>query len=640
MAGFYMSERFGAWQLGDDPDKGAVQFKIFFPDRNKAPDQYEARAGQPTYGNPQIASIRVVGDFMPALGLSPWDWANGPAMSKTSHARGTVWTYQTPVELPKGFYQYKYLVTFANGSSRKVPDPCTRYGGPAGQNSGVVVGGSSPASNVVPPVTGGRKHLRDLVVYELNIDDFTEQYRGSKAPLEAVRDRLDYLQNQLGVNAIEFLPWVTWSNPGYSWGYNPVQDFAVEFRYVADLDAPQEKLSLLAALITDCHQRGIHVIVDGVYNHVGGPGITADNMAFGFPYFWLYQNTQDCPYIGKFAGDFGAGLPDRDFHNGCVQEFIRDVCYYWMDKFGIDGFRLDAALYYYSAGDQRGLPQLVADIRSHAADPNFSITLEFLDMTAAGVTNQVGATSYWNNEFYGRTFDYLWNWGIDSRIVGALNTHVGLDADKVATTYLSNHDHSQVAWQAGARHNQGAMEWYRVQPYAIAQFTSPGCALLPNGEEFAEDYWVMENDEGSGRRVTPRRLRWDFQTDKIGAALGGLFKKLIKLRLTHAALRSDNFYPNNWQIWQTQPDPQGFGVDVAKGTLIYHRWGSASIGQGTEYFMIVLNFSPTDQTVDVPFPMNGQWQELLNEQTLTVDNYWIRGQVVESNWGKIFFRLA
>jgi hypothetical protein len=43
------------------------------------------------------------------------------------------------------------------------------------------------------------------------------------------------------------------------------------------------------------------------------------------------------------------------------------------------------------------------------------------------------------------------------------------------------------------------MEWYRVQPYAIAQLTSPGCPLIPNGEEFAEDYWVMEDDQGSGR---------------------------------------------------------------------------------------------------------------------------------------------
>jgi 1,4-alpha-glucan branching enzyme len=635
MPGFYMDERFGTWQVGDDPDQGAVQFKLFFPDRTKSPSQYEARPNQPNYGNPQITAIRVVGDFMTALGLTAWDWPNGPAMTQTPHPKGTVWTYQTPVELPQGFYQYKYLVTFADGTTRKVPDPCTRYGSSADQNSGFVIGGSRPADNIVPPVSGSRKPLRDLVVYELNIDDFTEQYRGLKAPVQAVQDRLDYLQ-QLGINAIEFLPWITWSNPGYSWGYNPVQDFAVEYRYVTDLDQPAEKLSLLKALITDCHQRGMHVILDGVYNHVGAASLNGD-VAFGFAYCWLYQTPDDCPYIGQFAGQF-SGLPDRDYHNGCVQEFVRDICGYWIDQFGIDGIRLDAALYYYSAGDTRGLPQLVADIRSLVADPNFSLIMEFLDISAAGVANQTGASSYWNNELYARTFDYLWQGAIDTRIVAALNTHVGLDADKVATTYLSNHDHSHVAWQAGARDNQGAMEWYRVQPYAIAHLTSPGCPLVPNGQEFAEDYWIMENDQGTGRRVTPRRLRWNFQTDPVGTALGGLFRKLIALRLAHPALRSDNFYPDNWQPWQTQPDPQGYGVDVAKGILIYHRWGSGPSGQGTEFFIIVLNFSPTNQIVDVPFPMNGNWQEMLNGQTATIANFWLRGQLVESNWGKVYFR--
>ena len=78
---------------------------------------------------------------------------------------------------------------------------------------------------------------------------------------------------------IELLPWTTWSNPGYSWGYNPVQDFAVESNYVAKLDAPAEKLSLLKALIADCHRRGIHVILDGVYNHVGAPSLNRDMRA-------------------------------------------------------------------------------------------------------------------------------------------------------------------------------------------------------------------------------------------------------------------------------------------------------------------------------------------------------------------------
>ena len=88
------------------------------------------------------------------------------------------------------------------------------------------------------------------------------------------------------------------------------------------------------------------------------------------------------------------------------------------------------------------------------------------------------------------------------------------------------------------------------------------------------------------------------------------------------------------------PDPQGYGVDVAKGTLIYHRWGNAASGQGTEFFIIVLNFSQTNQTVDVPFPNNGDWLEMLSDQTTTVTDFWIRGQVVESNWGKVYFRRS
>src|SRR5579871_5519177 len=144
MAGLYMDERFGAWQVGDDSEQGAVEFKLFFPDRNKDPSQYEANAARPTYGDPQITAISVVGDFMAELGLNAWDWSNGLAMTRTPHAKGWVWSYRTPTELPKNFYEYKYSVTFADGTTRKVPDPCARYGGRENQNSGFVIGGSRP----------------------------------------------------------------------------------------------------------------------------------------------------------------------------------------------------------------------------------------------------------------------------------------------------------------------------------------------------------------------------------------------------------------------------------------------------------------------------------------------------------------
>jgi hypothetical protein len=118
---------------------------------------------------------------------------------------------------------------------------------------------------------------------------------------------------------------------------------------------------------------------------------------------WLHEGPGDCPYIRKFGDDF-SGLPDRDYNNGCAQELVRDACCYWIGDFGIDGFRLDAAKHYHVADSTRGLPQLVGDICDFAADKNFSVTLEYLDITAADAVNKIGATSYWNNELYGRTF--------------------------------------------------------------------------------------------------------------------------------------------------------------------------------------------------------------------------------------------
>lgn len=53
----------------------------------------------------------------------------------------------------------------------------------------------------------------------------------------------------------------------------------------------------------------------------------------------LYMDPADSPYIGPFAR--GGFFEEFDYNNGCVQEFIRDVCIYWLDEFQVDGIRFD-----------------------------------------------------------------------------------------------------------------------------------------------------------------------------------------------------------------------------------------------------------------------------------------------------------
>lgn len=584
----YMEARCGAWQVGEDADQGKVEFRVLFP------------AGF----DPHVTAIQVVGDFQDQLGGANWSPSNGLALAIEAGGdpRGTFWSGVTGAALAAGFYEYKLRVTFDTGEVRLVTDPCARYSGLRNQNSGFVVGGSTAAENQVRPLAGGRRPLAELTVYELMIDDFTADYRGIRAPLEAVGDRLDDLR-AAGFNAILFMPWTAWASQSFDWGYAPRGFFAVESRYANDLERPAEKLSWLKGLISQCHDRGIHVVMDGVFNHV----------AQDFPYSRLYRDAGDSPFTDKpFGGSF-TGLLDLDFANACTGELIDDACRYWADVFGIDGIRFDNTVNYYVDHSLNGLPSILANIAGHVAskgESNFSLTLEHIDISAAAVVSSTDATSFWDNSLHEITFDGLWNGGMSTRLLNALNNRRFLPEGKVPTLYLSNHDHSHVTWQSGARTNRGAIgTWWRIQPYLIAMFTSTAVPLVPNGQEFGEEYFIPENDENTGRRVTPRPLRWKIRADKVGRALLALHSRLATMRQEHPALRSGLMYPDSWDESQTSLDPVGVGVDVDRQLAVFHRWAPA--GGGVENVVVVLNLSDSDQAVEVPFPFGGHWDDLL-----------------------------
>src|SRR5512134_4010446 len=106
--GFHVSEQLGAWQIAGDSRSGTVRFRLYFP------------AG----ADPQIRSIQVAGDFQRALGQASWDFAAGPALAEeAARPEGTFWSVTLGAALDAGYYQYKYLVTFEDGTTRKVSDP-------------------------------------------------------------------------------------------------------------------------------------------------------------------------------------------------------------------------------------------------------------------------------------------------------------------------------------------------------------------------------------------------------------------------------------------------------------------------------------------------------------------------------------
>jgi pullulanase len=630
-----MYQDFGAYEVGNSK---RVRFQLFIPDNTLDPSQYERGK------LPEIQHLHVIGDFQSKFGKKDWELDHQFALDKSQFTdpedgKTKGWLYElTTAPLPDGFFQYKFHVTYANGNTRTICDPCTRYGGFSHQNSGFVIGGpemkTDPLSNPKP--------LNELVLYELMIDDFTATIRGNKAPIAVVgeKENLDYLQ-KLGVNAIQFMPWTQWPGERYNWGYEPQGFFAVAYPYTLNPIDPTEKLFMLKRLISDCHKRRIHVIFDAVFDHVTDRG-----WHDGFGYRWLWEHPEDSPYMGQFAQScYGQ---DLDFSNGCVEEFIFDVCRYWIEEFEIDGIRFDftAGFYDHANHGDEGLPTLIKRLREWLGSKgktDFPLVLEHLwEYSSIDVTNKVKATSCWLDPFRSQTRQYLSNRHVRPGIMRFLDSARDYDIGRTPITYIQNHDHESLTLNAGSRD-----QWWRIQPYAIALLTVAGAPMIHNGQEYGEIYPMPEpftedpavpgeSQDPAKKRVVPRPLLWSQLNDEVGQALFHLYQRLIRIRLDHMGLMSQNFHPRYWDESQTMMDEHGFGINESRQLVTYHRWGNDAAGR-LEKFLIVLNFSDGPQTVEVSFPEDNGWVDLLSGWQPIVHNHRLRFEV-GSNWGHIFHK--
>ena len=608
-----MYERFGA-AVTDH----AVEFRLFFPDKTRDPSQYV------NGGLPKIEKIQVTGDFQSRLGQQDWDYLAAPSLTKNGHSKGWLYTYKVN-NLPDGFYQYKYFLTYENGTTRWCGDPCTKYVATRDENAGFVIGGNDVP---VTPLTN-RLPFSDLIIYELMIDDFTAEYRGAIAPIDAVKAKLDHLI-QLGINAVEFMPWTAWRGSEFSWGYDPFLFFVVENRYIEDPTGPLDRLYRLKTLINELHSRGIHVIMDGVFNHVSA-GLDPGQ---GFPYHWLYQNPSDSPFTGGFAD--GGYFEDLDFNNACTEEFILDVCKYWLDEYQLDGIRFDYVRGFYLKDNRsHGITKLVSDIKVHLAKTHrkrISLMLEHLPdnrYEAVAATNDIGATGCWYDRSFYDVPVFAASEHAETPIMRVMDTARDFEQDKGPVVYIENHDHSTVMNRVG-----GQMRWWKIQPAILALFTVPGAMLIHNGQEFGDDYALP--DQGSAR-VQSRPLRWHLLGGDIGKRVFELHRRCIELRQNHPGLRSANYYPRFYDEQNRHFNPEGYGVDVDKNVVIYHRWGQADDGQ-VERFIVALNFSGGEQYVDIPFSGNGVWFDKLNGGTVDVNEFRLWNHKIPSHWGKIFYK--
>jgi maltooligosyltrehalose trehalohydrolase len=227
-----------------------------------------------------------------------------------------------------------YAFSLDGGPAR--PDPRSRWQ-PHGVHGPSRVP-DAPAASALRPAWRGF-HLPSAVLYELHLGTFTPA-----GTFDAAVERLDHVV-EVGATAISLMPVNAF--PGrHGWGYDGVALYAAHEPY----GGPEG----LARFVEACHARGLGVILDVVYNHLGPSGNYLGE--FG-PYF---TERHDTPW--------GPAVNFDDRGSDEVRRFFIDNALMWLRDYDMDGLRLDAVHAIVDTSAVHILEELAAEVEALAAE--------------------------------------------------------------------------------------------------------------------------------------------------------------------------------------------------------------------------------------------------------------------------------
>ncbi|MBS2963416.1 malto-oligosyltrehalose trehalohydrolase [Actinocrinis puniceicyclus] len=346
------------------------------------------------------------------------------------------------------------------------------------------------------------------VIYELHVGTFTAQ-----GTFDAAIAKLDHLA-QLGVDLVELMPVAAF--PGrHGWGYDGVALWAVHEPYGGPAG--------LARFIDACHARGIGVLLDVVYNHLGPSGNYLGE--FG-PYF-----------TGKHHTPWGAAVNLDDAGSDEVRAFVVGNALHWLRDFHLDGLRLDAV---HALADTRAvhiLEELAAAVDALAAQLGRPLLLiAETDLNDPRIItprqhNGYGVHAQWDDDFHhalhalltGERHGYYADFGSIAALAktltgayfhdGTRSSFRGRSHGRPVDTALLGadrfvvflQDHDQVGNRAGGDRIAAALSPGLLRVGAALLLTSPFTPMLFMGEEW-----------GAG---TPWQYFTDHQEPDLAAAV-------------------------------------------------------------------------------------------------------------------------
>ena len=466
--------------------------------------------------------------------------------------------------------------------------------------------------------------LQKFILYELHVGTFTEE-----GTFEAIIPRLDTLKD-LGVNAIEIMPIAQF--PGSrNWGYDGVFPYAVQHSY----GGPDG----LKNLVDACHNKGIAVILDVVYNHLGPEG----------NYFTAYG-----PYFtAAYQTPWGEALNfDGPWSDG-VRDFFADNALHWFRHYHIDGLRLDAIHAILDNGAVHVLQYMNEKIDRYIQHTGKTVyMIAESDLNAPRViqnfkTGGYGFDAQWLDDFHHALFVLLYPEGKEryedfgtmeqlakaytegfvhsGEYVNARRRKYGASSAGVLgskfVVFVQNHD--QVGNYKNGDRLTHLVSDVRLRIAAAALLLSPYIPMLFMGEEYGEErpflYFTSHDDPELAAQVRAGRqqefehflgsdpppdpqaestfqsciLDWSIRTHGKHGRLLEWYKNLIALRRKHPALQ-------NFNKADTQIRIIGSGA-----------WALIRQDESKQSQLLAL-FNLSDRPVPFAFPPNSTWTHLLD----------------------------
>jgi maltooligosyltrehalose trehalohydrolase len=418
------------------------------------------------------------------------------------------------------------------------------------------------------------RQLLGRLVYELHIGTFTRA-----GTFEAAIDRLDHLAD-LGVEFVEILPVAAF--PGHhGWGYDGVFLYAVQESY----GGPDG----LKQFVDACHSRGLGVILDIVYNHLGPDGNVLP--AFG-PYF---TNTFSTPW-GEAVNYSGAGSDE-------VRRYVIDNALMWLRDYRIDGLRLDAVQAIFDTSATHILEELTVEVAALSEEVGRPLSLiaesDLNDprLITARDAGGLGLDAQWSDDFHhalhtvitGESFGYYEDFGSLSQLARALTSgyvyagqysrHRNRRHGRSLPASITGHrllgyaqDHDQVGNRAAGERLSALVSPELVKVAAALVLTAPFTPMLFMGEEWAAStpwqYFTNHEDPElaeavrAGRRGEFKAFGWKHEDvpdpqhpttierstlkwDELGVAphadMLAWYRRLIVLRRSHLDLADGRF---------------------------------------------------------------------------------------------------